>query len=76
MWVASLGAPTLQPAENFGLGGGGLAWEIPGTDGALVERFRADDHEPFGPHLNVETILKKLGRRKAHLGNEHVTEIG
>jgi len=65
-------ADELQPASNFGIGGGGLASEVPGTDGWLVDRIRVDSHPPFGDHLNVETILNADGKRKSIVGNEHV----
>lgn len=64
----SSGKP-LEPAENFGIGPG-LAREIPGTDG-LIERFRYDDHEPFGQHLNYEIIVSGKDR-KPIIDNHHI----
>ncbi len=65
-------AGEFQPASNFGIGGGGLAREVQGADGGLVERIRVDSHPLFGDHLNVETILNSDGKKKAIIGNEHI----
>lgn len=59
-----------KPAKDFGLGPG-KAREI--EDYPLVERFRYDDHEPYGKHLNYEVILPKKNRRTIGLSNSHIS---
>ena len=61
-----------QPAGNFGIGPG-IAREIPGT-GGLLERFRYDDHKPFGPHLNYEIVIPGVDR-KPIIDNHHISGI-
>ncbi|MGV8152151.1 MAG: hypothetical protein ACP5OG_03645 [Candidatus Nanoarchaeia archaeon] len=41
----------------------------------ITEQYRFDEHEPFGKHLNYETLFKKkgkLGPRYGILSNIHI----
>jgi len=62
-------------ANQFGIGGGGIAREVPGTGGLLIERYRPDSHEPFGDHVNLEIHLNTTGRGKPILSNTHIAGL-
>ena len=40
--------------KDFGLGKGFVTGLDIGKEDSLLQRFRADDHKPFGQHLNFE----------------------
>ena len=61
-----------QPAGNFDIGPG-IAREMPGT-GGLLERFRYDNHKPYGPHINYEIIVPGE-KRKPIIDNHHILGI-
>ena len=65
----------LKPAEILGIGGSGIAREMPGTSG-LIERFRYDPGHPGlpEPHLNYEIIVHGV-ERKQIIGNFHIPDI-
>lgn len=67
------GTNRLQPASNYGIGGGGYARKIPETNG-LIERFRYDaGHKGYEePHLNYHSILDTSTDSKPIVDNKHI----
>jgi len=60
----------LIPAQNFNLGPG-LARPLDTLP--LIERFRYDNHAPYGPHINCEVIMPLNGtNRTCTLSNTHI----
>lgn len=57
-------------ADVLGIGGGGIAREIPSA-GGFMERYLPDSHEPFGDHMNYHHLLD-FGRKKSIEVNEHL----
>jgi len=58
-----------KPAKDFGIGGGGIAHKVYGTP--LIDRYRPDNHKPFGQHINIETMLPFGKKKKKIIGNIH-----
>lgn len=58
-----------KPAKDFGIGGGGIANKVYGTP--FIDRYRPDNHKPFGPHINMETMLPFGKKKRPILGNIH-----